>query len=125
MSERFTATGPETLYGILGDYLADAELFARLSGDVLQIGPDIMTSILNCAAGRGEARPDVTTRVAALPTELFRNELFLRRTPPTPAVIAEIIDDVFLPLVSRNANDGGSPNTVCENRRHSDSFCTR
>jgi AcrR family transcriptional regulator len=99
MSERFTATGPETLYGILGDYLADAELFAHLSGDVLQIGPDIMTGILNRAAGRGEARPDVTTRVAALPTELFRNELFLRRTPPTPAVIAEIIDDVFLPLV--------------------------
>ena len=99
MSERFTATGPETLYGILGDYLADAELFAQLSGDVLQIGPDIMTSILDRAAGRGEARPDVPARVAALPTELFRNELFLRRTPPTPAVIAEIIDDVFLPLV--------------------------
>jgi hypothetical protein len=57
-----------------------------------------MTSILNRAAGRGEARPDVTSRVAALPTELFRNELF-RRTPPAPAVIAEIIDDVFRPLV--------------------------
>jgi len=58
-----------------------------------------MASILKRAAERGEVRPGVTPRVAALPTELFRNELFLRRTPPTAAVIAEIVDDVFLPLV--------------------------
>jgi AcrR family transcriptional regulator len=99
MSERLAATGPETLYGLLGDYLADAELFDRLRADILQIGTGVMISILKRAAERGEARPRVTDRVAALPTDLFRNELWLRRTPPATTVIAEIVDDVFLPLV--------------------------
>jgi hypothetical protein len=99
MSKRLAATGPETLYGLLGDYVADAELFERLRADVLQIGAGVMTTILERAADRGEARPDVNTRVAALPTDLYRNELLLRRTPPAKSVITEIIDDVFLPLL--------------------------
>jgi len=99
MSQRLAVTGPEILYGLLGDYLADAELFERLRSDVLQIGTGVMTSILERAADRGQARSEVSPRVAALPTDLFRHELFLRRTPPTEGVIAEIVDDVFLPLV--------------------------
>jgi AcrR family transcriptional regulator len=99
MSGRLVGTGPETIYGLLGDYLADAELFDRLRGDLLQIAAGVMTSILKRAADRGEARSDVPARVAAVPTDLFRNELFMRRTPPADSVIAEIVDEVFLPLV--------------------------
>jgi len=99
MSERLAATGPETVYGLLGDYLGDAELFERLRLDVLQTGAGIMAGILKQAAERGEAQPGLSDRVASVPTDLFRNELFLRRTPPDATVIAEIIDDVFLPLV--------------------------
>jgi AcrR family transcriptional regulator len=100
MSERLAKTGPETVYGLLGDYLADAGLFSRLRADVLHIGTEVMMTILKRAAERGEARPDVNPRIAALPTDLFRNELLVRRTPPGKGVIAEIIDDVFLPLVT-------------------------
>jgi AcrR family transcriptional regulator len=99
MSTRLVKTGPDTLYGLLGDYLADAELFDRLRADVLQIGTEVMTVILERAAERGEARANVTPRVAALPTDLYRNELLLRRTPPDKTAIAEIVDDAFLPLV--------------------------
>jgi AcrR family transcriptional regulator len=99
MSARLVGTGPETIYGLLGDYLADAELFDRLRGDLLQIAAGVMASILKRAADRGEARSDVPARVAAVPTDLFRNELFMRRTPPADSVIAEIVDEVFLPLV--------------------------
>jgi AcrR family transcriptional regulator len=99
MSSRLAKTGPEMLYGLLGDYLADAELFDRLRADVLQIGTDVTTTMLKRAAERGEARSEVSPRVAALPTDLYRNELLLRRTPPDKGVIAEIVDDVFLPLV--------------------------
>ena len=99
MSERVAITGPETVYGLLGDYLGDAELFERLRLDVLQTGPGVMAGILKHAADRGEARPDVSARVAAVATELFRNELFLRRSPPDTAAIAGIVDEVFLPLV--------------------------
>jgi AcrR family transcriptional regulator len=99
MSDRLAATSPETTYGLLGDYLADDELFESLRLDLLQIGAGVMTSIVKRAAERGEARSDVTARVAAVPTDLFRNELLVRRTPPSPATITEIVDDVFLPLV--------------------------
>lgn len=99
MSQRLTLTGPDTLYGLLGDYLADPDLFERLRADLLEIGAGVMTKILQRAVDRGEARPDVPSRVAALPTDLYRNELFVRRTPPATGVIAEIVDDVFLPLV--------------------------
>jgi AcrR family transcriptional regulator len=99
MSTRLAKTGPEILYGLLGDYLSDAELFDRLRADVLQIGTEVTNTMLKRAAERGEARPDVAPRVAALPTDLYRNELLLRRTPPDKSVIAEIVDDVFLPLV--------------------------
>jgi Tetracyclin repressor-like, C-terminal domain len=99
MSDRIAATGPETVYGLLGDYLGDAELFARVRLDVLQTGAGVMNGILMRAAERGEARPGVHGRVASVPTDLFRNELFLRRTPPDATIIAEIVDHVFLPLV--------------------------
>jgi AcrR family transcriptional regulator len=99
MSTRLAKTGPEMLYGLLGDYLSDAELFDRLRADVLQIGTEVTTTILKRAAERGEARAEVSPRIAALPTDLYRNELLLRRTPPDKSVIAEIVDDVFLPLV--------------------------
>jgi hypothetical protein len=71
----------------------------RLHGQVLQIGAEVMTTILKRAADRGEARTGVSSRIATLPTDLFRQELFLRRTPPSEGVITEIVDDVFLPLV--------------------------
>jgi AcrR family transcriptional regulator len=101
MSARLAEIGPETVYGLLGDYLADAELFARSQDQVLHISAEVMDTILNRAADRGEARAGVAPRIARLPTDLFRNELFRARTPPSEGVIAEIIDDVFLPLVRR------------------------
>jgi len=34
-------------------------------------------------------------RIATLPTDLFRNQFFLHRSPPTESVITEIVDEVF------------------------------
>jgi AcrR family transcriptional regulator len=99
MSQRLAEVGPETVYGLLSDYLADPELFSRAQEQVLHIGAGVMTTILKRAADRGEARSDITPRVATLPTDLFRNELFRARTPPPERVRTEIVDEVFLPLV--------------------------
>jgi AcrR family transcriptional regulator len=99
MSARLADVGPETVYGVLGDYFADAEVFARVQDQVLHMGADVMATILKRAADRGEARDRISPMVAALPTDLFRHQIFLTRTPPTEAVITEIVDDVFLPLV--------------------------
>jgi hypothetical protein len=108
MSDRLRTTGPEILYGLLGDYLADAELFERLRADILLIGTEVTTTMLKRASERGEARPDVNPRVAALPTDLYRNELLLRRTPPDNSAITAIVDEIFLPLVSQQPQTGVS-----------------
>jgi AcrR family transcriptional regulator len=99
MSSRLAEIGSETVYGLLGDYLGDAGLFSRGQEAVLTMSAEVMQTILKRAAERGEARPGVERRIATLPTDLFRNELFKSRTPPSEGTLVEIIDDVFLPLV--------------------------
>lgn len=98
-SEQLERAGIETIYGLLGDYLADAELFARTHDHLSQDGAAVMIAILKRAADRGEARQDVDARIASLPTDLFRHQLFLHRIAPSHDVIVEIVDAVFLPLV--------------------------
>jgi len=97
-SGRLTQVGPETIYGLLGDYFADAELFSQLQAQLIH-GGDVMATILKRAADRGEVRADITPRVASLPIDMLRHELFLTRTPTSDRAIVEIVDDVFLPLV--------------------------
>lgn len=99
MSDRMAEIGPETVYGVLGDYFADAELFSRVQDQVLQIGAGVMATILGRAEARGEARADISPMTATLPTDLFRNRMFLTRNPPSGDVIEEIVDEIFLPLV--------------------------
>ncbi|HME65307.1 MAG TPA: TetR/AcrR family transcriptional regulator, partial [Streptosporangiaceae bacterium] len=59
MSARLAEIGPETVYGLLGDYLSDADLFARSQEQFMHIPAAVMATILKRAAGRGEARADV------------------------------------------------------------------
>ena len=56
MSSRLAEIGPETVYGLLGDYLGDADLFARSRDQLLSISAEVMETILKRAADRGEAR---------------------------------------------------------------------
>jgi AcrR family transcriptional regulator len=108
MSSRLAEIGPETVYGLLGDYLSDADLFARSRDQLLSISAEVMETILKRAADRGEARAGVENRIATLPTALFRNELFLARTPPSEGTLVEIVDDVFLPLVRPEPGEVGA-----------------
>lgn len=108
MSSRLAEIGPETVYGLLGDYLSDAGMFARARDQLLSISAEVMETILKRAADRGEARAGVENRIATLPTALFRNELFLARTPPSEGTLVEIVDDVFLPLVRPEPGEAGA-----------------
>ena len=56
MSSRLAEIGPETVYGLLGDYLGDADMFARSRDQLLSISAEVMETILKRAADRGEAR---------------------------------------------------------------------
>ncbi len=100
-ASQLARAGIETIYGLLGDYLADADLFSRIHDQLIHTGAELMITILKRAADRGEARDDVSATVASLPTDLIRNQLFLHRTPPPRGVIVDIVDQIFLPLVRR------------------------
>jgi AcrR family transcriptional regulator len=100
VSRRLGEVGQETIYGLLADYFRDAELFSYLQAQVLQVGADVMTTILQRAAARGEVRLDkITRRMATLPLDLARHELLVTRAPVPEHVLIEIVDAIFLPLV--------------------------
>ena len=101
ISARLAELGPETIYGLLGDYFADPALVPDLQAQVLQTGNEVMAAILTRAAERGEARDDIPPRVATLPIDLLRHELFRNLSPADERAITEIVDQVFLPLVQR------------------------
>jgi AcrR family transcriptional regulator len=54
------------------------------------------------ATDRGEIQPgQVSERVARLPVDLFRYEIFMTLRPLPEEVIEEIVDTIFLPLVEQ------------------------
>jgi AcrR family transcriptional regulator len=102
VSSRISAIGPGTVVGLLGDLLADDEAFDYIQSQLLRGGMELMTTILQRAATRGEARVDIPPRIARLPLDLLRHELILTRHPPSQHTIYEIVDEIFLPLVQQN-----------------------
>jgi AcrR family transcriptional regulator len=98
-SDRLAEDDVENVYGLLSEYFADPELFARVQDQVFPVGAGVMATILKHAEERGEVRHGISRRIATLPIDLLRHELFRTRTPPSKQVIAEIVDDVFIPLV--------------------------
>jgi AcrR family transcriptional regulator len=98
-SRRISTPGPDILVGLLADLLADDEAYGYLQDQLLSSGTELMMTIVGRAATRGQARSDVTPRIARLPLDLLRHELILTRHPPSRSAIYEIVDDIFLPLV--------------------------
>jgi hypothetical protein len=77
--------------------------YADLRNEFASRGP--IDDILQRAVERGEIDPrKLTPRIAALPIELVRHEMMMTMAPVPDSVIAEILDEVFLPLV---IPDGG------------------
>jgi AcrR family transcriptional regulator len=100
VSRRLSEVGPEIIHGLLTDYFRDAELFAHLYAEVLQVGAGAMQTILRRAAERGEVRLDmISPRIATLPIDLARHELLVTRAPVPESVLVEIVDDILLPLI--------------------------
>jgi AcrR family transcriptional regulator len=94
LRRRYREIGPDILHGLMTEL---HEVPAR----VFQVVPEVMMTVLRRAAERGEVRLEkVTPRVASLPGDLLRHELLLARAPASDEFLAEIVDDIFLPLVT-------------------------
>jgi hypothetical protein len=104
MAARARHYTPELLHGLL------AEL-PELGGELFSALPDVVGQVLRNAAARGEIpTADLPERVAALPLNLIRYE-GLRNPgawqvldePAADELFAEILDQIFLPLVTRRS----------------------
>jgi len=98
-SSRIAGIGPDTVVGMLSDLLSDAPGFDQVQDQLLRSGGEVMATVLERAVARGEAREDVSPRVARLPLDLLRHELILTHRPPCSRALEEITDEIFLPLV--------------------------
>ena len=76
-----------------------AEMRAHLRAQ--NVDSDVMQTILGRAIDRGEiAAARLTPRIVSLPTDLARHEVLMTFEPLSDEAIKEIVDEVFLPLVS-------------------------
>lgn len=94
--QQYQTFSPEAVRGLLAE-------ISDLPQEAFSIIPLSVKMILKQAAARGEIDlRQVTPRVAALPSDLLRHELIFSRKPVSDATLAGIIDEIFLPLVTKS-----------------------
>jgi AcrR family transcriptional regulator len=98
-ARRISDIGPATVVGLLNDLMAD-HASDTIVDQLARGGGEVMRQALARAAARGEAREHVPERVARLPLDLIRHELILTHWSPSSETLEEIVDQIFLPLVT-------------------------
>lgn len=94
LSDRFLSIGTDTARGLMAE-------IDTLDRDAFEVVPDAVMIILRRGASRGEIDLSrVTPRIASLPGDLLRHDLFISRQPPSAEGRVEIVDRIVLPLVS-------------------------
>ncbi|MFC4424907.1 TetR/AcrR family transcriptional regulator [Deinococcus navajonensis] len=79
----------------------DQDVLKRVQAKGAEGGAELFLGVLTRAVARGEARPGaLRPRVAGVALALLRHEYLLRGAAEVPdAVLVEIVDEVYLPLV--------------------------
>ncbi len=76
---------------------------------VLDVMPRVTAAAVARAAGRGEIGPHpVPAHVLALPHDLLRHELAIRRHRPTDTELTRIVDDIVLPAIQHASHHRGA-----------------
>jgi AcrR family transcriptional regulator len=89
------------LRGLLAGAAQEPTLASQVQADFLDDGTRVWLTVLGRAVARGEAAPQaLRPRVATAAMALLRNEFATRGAAAvTEAVLADIVDEVYLPLV--------------------------
>jgi AcrR family transcriptional regulator len=100
LETRFDDLPVDAIRGLIFEVLDDPEA-DEIREYVLQSEcEELVLAILERAAARGEIDAGkITRRIASLPKDLIRSEYLRGRGRVPGSVIAEIVDEVFLPLV--------------------------
>jgi len=98
-ADLFAVAAAAAFSGLLASTgLTIAQMRERIIGDT---GPSHALAIYRRAHDRGQIDLDhITASVLAMPFDLVRHDMLMDFSPPTPARIRSIIDELFLPLVS-------------------------
>jgi AcrR family transcriptional regulator len=101
LMHRFDDLPMAAVHGLLVDILRVPELLTRFRSGMLAGGPLItLETMMRRAAERGEIRADrVTPRTVSLPLDLLRDAFLLTGEVPGDEVVAEVLDEVVLPLL--------------------------
>jgi AcrR family transcriptional regulator len=103
LSARGAATFITIMLNMSGYFAETRSSYADLRDEIANRG--LIDGILQRGIERGEIDPQkLTPRIASLPFDLARHEVMMTMQPVPDSVIAEILDEIFLPLVMR---DGG------------------
>jgi AcrR family transcriptional regulator len=107
----FQEIGSDVTHGLMTE-LQD------LPTGVFEVVPGVIMKILERAAERGEVRLDkITPRIASLPGDLLRHEMMLHRGHVSNVFLAEIVDEVFLPLVRSTMREPTKKSWMITRRR--------
>ncbi|MPZ84855.1 MAG: TetR family transcriptional regulator [Actinophytocola sp.] len=108
----------EVVAGVMGEAFRHPEV-AGLLRKRLETAPfgDVVRTVVERAVARGELPPvDMSSRATRLPLDLVRGESLLKGNPITDETIADLVDDVYLPLLRGLPGlpepDPASPSTV-------------
>jgi AcrR family transcriptional regulator len=98
-SERMQLFAVMTVH-LSGYYQETGTSPADLRETLMSGRPRISRIVLERAVARGEVAPDkISERIAVLPYVLLQQEFLLTLKPVPTAVIEEIVDSIYLPLV--------------------------
>lgn len=106
VTARMAELGP-VLSALSDSRSRDSDLTDFVQERTHEASREAMTVVLDRAARRGELDPArIPARVVALPFTLAVSEVLTTHRAPTESSIAEVVDQVFLPLI---AHYGGAP----------------
>jgi AcrR family transcriptional regulator len=89
---------------LAGFYLESGVTPAELRQQLIGGRVSRLETVIEKAVERGEIDPArLTPRIMTLPFDLFRHELLMTLKPVPESVIVEIVDEIFLPLVTAPA----------------------
>ncbi|MFJ7248188.1 TetR/AcrR family transcriptional regulator [Kitasatospora sp. NPDC098652] len=98
---RFDDLPTDAVHGFLVDLMRDPELRVVFHRGLTTHGPvDALATIMHRAAERGEVDPArLTPRVLSLPLDLLRDAFLMGGSVPSDQVVAEVLDEIVLPLL--------------------------
>lgn len=104
LMEPLKLIGAQTIRGLIMEPVVWRNLFASLPQMIERRAESKLTAAMSAILKNAELRGDVcleklSPRIVSLPVGLLQNEIITKLEPVSDKIIAEIVDDIFMPLI--------------------------